>query len=95
MSSKSSHEATVAQVSCNRTSANGNAIRQASRSSESQEKWLNSSATRALEHPRRRKSRPYRPSGASSRFGAPIETMTLRQGQIGVNLSSLPWAWKD
>src|ERR1700676_3534500 len=81
----------VAQLSSNRTSANGNAIRQDSRSSESREKWLNSRATRALGT-----SASAKKSAVSSIWRhLPIRgahrIILLRQGQIVVNLSSQPW----
>src|ERR1700689_5411710 len=81
----------VAQIRSNRTSANGKAIRQGSRSSESRAKWLNSRATRALGT-----SASAKKSVVSSIWRLlPIRgadrIILPRQGQIVVNLSSQPW----
>src|SRR3984893_13542590 len=96
MSSKSSHEAIVAQVTNSRTSRRGYMTRQDSRSSPSSEKWCN--------------SRPNRARGISSSMivSAKVSMIALHANQSAqgittrpstqnhptwpVNLSSEPWA---
>src|ERR1700692_3722690 len=80
----------VAQLSSNRTSANGNAIRQGSRSSESREKWLNSRATRALGTSASAKKSAVSSMGRLLPIRGAHRIILLRQGQIRVNLSSQP-----
>jgi hypothetical protein len=66
ISSKSSHGAMVAQLSSKKISANGKAILPGSRLSEAEENGSTAAPPATWEHPRRRKSRLHRPSGASS-----------------------------